>query len=290
MVLSRPWSARMRSCRRTTGAWSPGYLINKFPRRCTLFDDGIASVRQFTGWPCFGVVPWLKSGRAAACRRLRRSREADAGRRQALKVAVPVLSRIANFDDLDPLAAERTWTSSSFGREAPLPDRCGLIVITRLEVHHCRSRGFRRQGWDRDLDRHMRRGGRVVGICGGYQMLGSRVTDPLGIEGGKRAIEGLGLLSVRDGDGSGKRRFATAAPGRENTTSRSKATKSISARRPARLQPRAGRDRRPPGWSDVAGRPRDGHLLHGLFASDAYRSALLRSFGIEGGEAITASR
>ncbi|RVI31867.1 cobyric acid synthase, partial [Sinorhizobium meliloti] len=173
-----------------------GYLINKFRGDVTLFDDGIASVRQFTGWPCFGVVPWLKSaGRLPAedsvvLERLTR------GGGKALKVAVPVLSRIANFDDLDPLAAEPDVDIVFVRPGTPLPDDAGLIVIPGSKSTIADLDDFRRQGWDRDLDRHMRRGGRVVGICGGYQMLGSRVADPLGIEGGKREIEGLGLLSV----------------------------------------------------------------------------------------------
>jgi adenosylcobyric acid synthase len=260
-----------------------GYLINKFRGDVTLFDDGIASVRQFTGWPCFGVVPWLKSaGRLPAedsvvLERLTR------GGGKALKVAVPVLSRIANFDDLDPLAAEPDVDIVFVRPGAPLPDDAGLVVIPGSKSTIADLEDFRRQGWDRDLDRHMRRGGRVVGICGGYQMLGSRVTDPLGIEGGKRAIEGLGLLSVETEMAPEKtvrnsrawsREYDVALEGYEIHLG--KTTGADCSRAPVEI------DGRPDGAMSADGRVM-GTYLHGLFASDAYRSALLKSFGIEGG-------
>lgn len=260
-----------------------GYLINKFRGDVTLFDDGIASVRQFTGWPCFGVVPWLKSaGRLPAedsvvLERLTR------GGGKALKVAVPVLSRIANFDDLDPLAAEPDVDIVFVRPGTPLPDDAGLIVIPGSKSTIADLDDFRRQGWDRDLDRHMRRGGRVVGICGGYQMLGSRVADPLGIEGGKREIEGLGLLSVETEMAPEKtvrnsrawsREYDVALEGYEIHLG--KTTGADCSRAPVEI------DGRPDGAMSPDGRVM-GTYLHGLFGSDAYRSALLKSFGIEGG-------
>lgn len=260
-----------------------GYLINKFRGDVTLFDDGIASVRQFTGWPCFGVVPWLKSaGRLPAedsvvLERLTR------GGGKALKVAVPVLSRIANFDDLDPLAAEPDVDIVFVRPGTPLPDDAGLIVIPGSKSTIADLDDFRRQGWDRDLDRHMRRGGRVVGICGGYQMLGSRVADPLGIEGGKREIEGLGLLSVETEMAPEKtvrnsrawsREYDVALEGYEIHLG--KTTGADCSRAPVEI------DGRPDGAMSADGRVM-GTYLHGLFGSDAYRSALLKSFGIEGG-------
>src|SRR6185312_719750 len=83
-----------------------GYLINKFRGDVTLFDDGIAAINRFTGWPCFGVVPWLKAAALLPSEDSVILERLTAGEEKALKVAVPMLGRIANFDDLDPLRAE----------------------------------------------------------------------------------------------------------------------------------------------------------------------------------------
>ncbi|PDT54750.1 MULTISPECIES: cobyric acid synthase [Sinorhizobium] len=262
-----------------------GYLINKFRGDVRLFDDGIAAIGRFTGWPCFGVVPWLKSaGRLPAEDSVVLERLARGGGK-ALKVAVPVLSRIANFDDLDPLAVEPEVELVFVRPGMPLPDDAGLVVIPGSKSTISDLKDFRAQGWDRDLERHVRRGGRVIGICGGYQMLGLRVTDPLGIEGSDRDIAGLGLLSVE----------TEMAP--EKTVRNSRAWslehdvaldgyeihlgKTVGAdceRAPVTI------DDRPDGAMSPDRRVM-GTYLHGLFGSDAYRAALLKSLGIAGGGA-----
>ncbi|HXV32194.1 MAG TPA: cobyric acid synthase [Sinorhizobium sp.] len=260
-----------------------GYLINKFRGDVSLFDEGIAAIRRFTGWPCFGVVPWLKSaGRLPAedsvvLERLTR------GGGKALKVAVPVLSRIANFDDLDPLAAEPEVDLVFVRPGTPLPEDAGLVVIPGSKSTIADLKDFRAEGWDRDLERHVRRGGRVIGICGGYQMLGSRVTDPLGIEGSEREIAGLGLLSVETEMAPEKTvrnsrawslQHDVALEGYEIHLGRT--TGPDCERTPVSI------DDRPDGAATADGKVM-GTYLHGLFGSDAYRAALLRSFGIEGG-------
>ncbi len=84
-----------------------GYIINKFRGDVSLFDDGLRAITQFTGWPSFGVVPWLKRRLASARLRFCRSGACwSKARGVRLKIAVPVLDRIANFDDLDPLMGE----------------------------------------------------------------------------------------------------------------------------------------------------------------------------------------
>ncbi|MBZ7922043.1 cobyric acid synthase [Ensifer adhaerens] len=260
-----------------------GYLINKFRGDVTLFDDGIAAVNRFTGWPCFGVVPWLKAAARLPAEDSVVLEKLARGEGRALKVAVPVLSRIANFDDLDPLAAEPEVDLVFVRPGNPIPADAGLVVIPGSKSTIGDLIDFKAQGWDRDLQRHVRRGGRVIGICGGYQMLGRRVTDPLGIEGGERAVEGLGLLDVE----------TEMAP--EKTVRNSRAwslehdvalegyeihlgnTQGADCERPSvRI------DNRADGALSVDGRVM-GTYLHGLFTSDAYRSALLKSFGIEGG-------
>jgi adenosylcobyric acid synthase len=260
-----------------------GYIINKFRGDVSLFDDGIKAVHGFTGWPCFGVVPWLKAaGRLPAEDSVVLEKLAR-GNGKALKVAVPVLSRIANFDDLDPLAAEPEVDLVFVRAGEPLPADAGLVVIPGSKATITDLADFRAQGWDRDLQAHVRRGGHVIGICGGYQMLGSRVADPHGIEGNVREIEGLGLLSVE------------TQMEREKTVRNSQARSAIydvplegyeihlgRTIGPDCARPAVIIDGRADGAVSAEGRV-SGTYLHGLFASDAYRAALLKSFGIETG-------
>ncbi len=261
-----------------------GYLINKFRGDVTLFDDGIAAVGRFTGWPCFGVVPWLKSAARLPAEDSVVLEKLVRGSGKALKVAVPVLSRIANFDDLDPLAAESEVELVFVRPGMPLPEDAGLVVIPGSKSTISDLRDFRAQGWDRDLERHVRRGGRVIGICGGYQMLGVRVTDPLGIEGSEREIAGLGLLSVETEMAPEKTVRNSRAWSLEHGVALEgyeihlgKTTGPDCERAPVTI------DGRPDGAMSSDGRVM-GTYLHGLFGSDAYRAELLKSLGIEGGE------
>lgn len=260
-----------------------GYLINKFRGDISLFDDGVAAIHRFTGWPCFGIVPWLKSaGRLPAEDSVVLEKLARGGGK-ALKIAVPVLSRIANFDDLDPLAAEPEVDLVFVRPGTPLPDDAGLVIIPGSKSTIGDLKDFRAQGWDRDLDRHVRRGGRVIGICGGYQMLGSRVTDPLGIEGSQREIAGLGLLAVETEMAPEKTvrnsrawslQYDVALEGYEIHLGRTAGPDC--ARAPVSI------DGRLDGAMSANGAVM-GTYLHGLFGSDGYRAALLKSFGIAGG-------
>jgi adenosylcobyric acid synthase len=173
-----------------------GYLINKFRGDVTLFDDGIAAIERFTGWRCFGVVPWLRAAAMLPPEDSVVLERLAAGEGRALKVAVPMLARIANFDDLDPLRAEPQVEVVFVPPGERLPADAGLVVIPGSKSTIADLIEFRRNGWDRDLAEHRRRGGHVVGICGGYQMLGRVVRDPHGIEGKMREAKGLGLLDI----------------------------------------------------------------------------------------------
>jgi adenosylcobyric acid synthase len=260
-----------------------GYLINKFRGDVSLFDSGLTEINRFTGWPCFGVIPWLKSaGRlppedSVVLERLTRSTGG------ALKVAVPVLSRIANFDDLDPLAAEPEIDLVFVRAGENIPPDAGLVVIPGSKSTIADLKDFRAQGWDRDLALHVRRGGRVIGLCGGYQMLGRKVTDPLGLEGSVRDIDGLGLLDIE----------TEMAP---EKTVRNASARSLQFDVPLsgyeiHLGVTTGPDcarppvligNRPDGAISPDGKVM-GTYLHGLFSSDVYRANLMKSFGIEGG-------
>ena len=112
------------------------------------------------------------------------------------KIAVPILDRIANFDDLDPLMAEPQVDVVMVRSGERLPADAGLVIIPGSKSTIGDLLRFRENGWDRDLDMHRRRGGHIIGICGGYQMLGRTVRDPDGIEGDVTEVEGLGHLDI----------------------------------------------------------------------------------------------
>lgn len=259
-----------------------GYIINKFRGDATLFDDGLAAIHSFTGWPCFGVIPWLKAAARLPAEDSVVLERLVKGRGGALKVAVPVLSRIANFDDLDPLAAEPEVDLVYVRGGEPLPADAGLVVLPGSKSTIADLEEFRSYGWDRDLQMHVRRGGRVIGICGGYQMLGRSVADPLGLEGMPRKVDGLGLLDVETVMAAEKIVRNSEAHSLEHDVELAGyeihlgvTTGSDTARAPVTI------DGRPDGAGSADGRI-IGTYLHGLFSSDAYRTRLLASFGIEG--------
>jgi adenosylcobyric acid synthase len=260
-----------------------GYIINKFRGDVSLFDEGIAAIGAFTGWPCFGVIPWLKAaGRLPAEDSVVLERLVK-GNGGALKVAVPVLSRIANFDDLDPLAAEPEVDLVFVRAGDRLPADAGLVILPGSKSTIADLEEFRAQGWDRDLQMHVRRGGRVIGICGGYQMLGRSVADPLGLEGASRAVEGLALLDVETVMAAEKTVRNSKAYSLEHDVPLSGYEIHLGVTEgPDTVRAPIAIDGRPDGAGSADGRV-IGTYLHGLFSSDAYRRRLLESFGIEGG-------
>ena len=175
-----------------------GYVINKFRGDPALFEDAIEIIKSHSGLDCFGIVPFFE-----AARRLPKedAMSLDSGREDpdkgaAVKIAVPRLSRIANFDDLDPLAAEPKVTVEVIEPGEPIPGDADVVVIPGSKSPLADLGVIRDQGWDVDIAAHRRRGGLVVGLCGGYQILGHRIADPDGIEGPPSEAEGLGLLDV----------------------------------------------------------------------------------------------
>jgi adenosylcobyric acid synthase len=261
-----------------------GYLVNKFRGDVSLFDDGLKAIDHYTGWPCFGVVPWLKdAARLPSEDSVVLERLAD-GHTSALKVAVPMLGRIANFDDLDPFRAEPGVEVVFVPPGKHLPVDAGLVVIPGSKSTIADLAHLRENGWDRDLAAHRRRGGHIVGLCGGYQMLGRRVLDPDGIEGGVREAEGLGLLDVE----------TVMAP---QKTVRNTAARSVlfdtpiegyeihmgETEGPDRVRPVAIVDGNGEGATSPDGKVL-GTYLHGLFTADAFRKKFLEGLGIRSGD------
>lgn len=172
-----------------------GFLINKFRGDPTLFDDGYRAIEERSGWRGYGVVPWLADAARLPSEDAvileRRVASAD-GR---IVIACPITPRISNFDDLDPLKLEPGVDLVMVPPGTPIPD-AALIVLAGSKATIPDMAFLRGQGWDIDIHAHHRRGRPVLGLCGGYQMLGRTIADPDGIEGPAGTIQGLGLLDV----------------------------------------------------------------------------------------------
>src|ERR1700756_3850743 len=171
-----------------------GFIINKFRGDPTLFDDGYRMIADRTGWRGFGVLPYFpRATELPAEDALGLSEARKPGR---CKIAFLALSRIANFDDLDPLKLEPDVDLVMVRPGEAIPGDAKLVILPGAKSTRGDLDFLRAQGWDIDLVAHHRRGGHVLGICGGYQMLGKNVADPDGIEGPAGETPGLGLLDV----------------------------------------------------------------------------------------------
>jgi len=174
-----------------------GFIVNRFRGDPSLFDDGMALIAERTGWAPVGLVPFLADAeRLPAEDALALSRAPDSPRGGPLRIAVPILPHIANFDDLDPLAAEPAVDLIRVRPGAALPGDAALVLLPGSKSTLADLAALRAAGFDIDIAAHLRRGGRVLGLCGGYQMLGKSIADPQGMEGPPGARPGLGLLDV----------------------------------------------------------------------------------------------
>ncbi|HNB26644.1 MAG TPA: cobyric acid synthase [Alphaproteobacteria bacterium] len=173
-----------------------GYLINKFRGDPALFEEGLAAIERATGLGSLGVVPWFERAHLLPAEDAVALNGYHARQDGEIRIAVPRLPRIANFDDLDPLRAEPDVRVDLVEPGHPLPADADLVLLPGSKSTIADLAALRAAGWDIDLKAHLRRGGRVLGLCGGYQMLGTRLDDPEGTEGPAGAVDGLGLLGV----------------------------------------------------------------------------------------------
>ena len=259
-----------------------GFIINKFRGDVSLFDDGLAEIKRHTGWPSFGVVPWLpEAGRLPAEDSVVLERMSN-GHDGGIRIAVPVLSRIANFDDFDPLRSEPDVTLSMVQQGDPLPADADLIILPGSKSTIGDLRDLRQNGWDVDIAGHVRRGGSVLGICGGYQLLGRRVRDPQGIEGPAGDADGLGLLDVETV--LEPRKIVRNVTGRSTDGDREISGYEIHVGRTTGAdcgRPMLMIDGRPDGAVSPDGRI-SGCYMHGLFGADAFRRHFLERLGASG--------
>jgi adenosylcobyric acid synthase len=173
-----------------------GFIVNKFRGDARLFGAGIETIAARTGWPALGVVPWLHAaGALPAEDAMQLEHRPLTGR--GFRIAIPHLPHIANFDDFDPLRFEPEVQLEFVAAGRPLPLDADLIILPGSKATIADLEFLRAQGWHIDLQAHVRRGGRVLGICAGYQMLGKTVEDPQRIEGPQASCAGLDLLDVR---------------------------------------------------------------------------------------------
>jgi adenosylcobyric acid synthase len=255
-----------------------GTIVNRFRGDPRLFEDAIPVIERGTGASCLGVVPYFPGARMLPAEdTLAMDPHAAPARAGAelVKIAVPVLPRIANADDLDPLRAEPDVALDLVRPGRPLPRDADLVLLPGSKATRADLAALIAAGWDIDLKAHVRAGGAVLGLCGGYQMLGRRIADPAGLEGAPGESAGLGLLEVETVLEGPKRLLPVAArdalsgavlDGYEMHLGRT--TGADCARPFTRL------DGRPEGATSADGRVM-GSYLHGLFAGDGFRHHFL---------------
>ncbi len=260
------------------GAMIKGFLVNKFRGDVRLFDDGYGLIAQRTGWRGLGVVPWFASASRLPAEDALDI--ADTRGRAGRKVVCLQFARIANFDDLDPIAAEPGVALHMLRAGEAIPGDADLVILPGSKSTRGDLAFLRQQGWDIDLQAHVRRGGRVLGLCGGYQMLGRTIRDPDGLEGPPGETPGLGLLDLVTTMTPDKR--LTRVTGVQDATGLPIEGYEIHlgvTDGPARARPFARIDGLPEGAVSVDGRV-IGTYLHGIFSTDAFRGRFLEGLGI----------
>ena len=176
-----------------------GFLINKFRGDTSLFASGSTLIQQETGLRDLGIVPFFPAARDLPAEDVLALDQSQSSGSQSTRVKIAVLriGRISNFDDFDPLAAEPEVDLVFVQPGETLPVDTDLVILPGSKATLADLAFLRQQGWDIDIAAHVRRGKPVLGICGGYQMLGTHIADPDGIEGPPAEAVGLGLLDVQ---------------------------------------------------------------------------------------------
>ncbi len=258
-----------------------GFIVNKMRGDLALFADGMAAIARHTPWRPLGLVPHferVKNLPAEDAADLAANAPHRTG--ATLVIAVPMLPCIANFDDLDPLHGEPDVDLRFIPRGTPLPREADLIILPGSKATIADLATLRAEGWDIDIRAHHRHGGALLGLCGGYQMLGRSIADPHGIEGPPGSAPGLGLLDIETILAGDKR--LTAATGRLVPESAGftgfemhigQTTGPATARPLLHLA-----DGRPDGAQSPDGRIA-GTYIHGIFTADPARAGLLRRYG-----------
>ena len=278
-----------------------GFIVNRFRGDANLFAEGMEIIRKHSGLAPLGLVPFLPeaarlpaedslnldSSTSVALAGNGTGIDAGTGGGNPIRIAVPRLQRMANFDDFDPLLAEADVSLVFVPAGEPLPGDADAVILPGSKSTRADMAFLRAQGWDIDILAHWRRGGHVLGICAGYQMLGERIVDDTGIEGEAGASAGLGLLPAE----TVLRPFKTLQEvhgkeiasgcevrGYEMHIGETGATEAESDAESLRPMFSLHSPSRLHGAVSADGRV-SGCYLHGLFAQDAFRHAWLQRLG-----------
>ena len=251
-----------------------GFIVNRMRGDLTLFADGMDFIAARTGWSALGLIPHFP-GAATLPAEDAADLTSTPSRGTGLKIAVPVLPMIANFDDLDPLAQEPGVDLVLVRPGQPLPV-CDVVLLPGSKSTIADLAAFRAAGWPIDLAAHRRRGGHVLGICGGYQMLGATLDDPAGTEGPPGRAEGLGLLAVDTFLGGEKRLVAVRGQTPSGTPFAGYAMHIGRTTGPDTATPAHILDGGEPDGATSADGLVTGTYVHGLFEDDGLRAAWLR--------------
>lgn len=258
-----------------------GFVVNKFRGDPRLFDDGVTFIEERTKWPCLGVIPWLHSTAKLPAEDavvLEKPTAPGSGR---IKIVSPMLSRIANFDDADPLKLEPNVDFQWVPPGSAIPRDATLIILFGTKSTLADLAFLKAQNWHHDIIAHANTGGHVLGICGGYQMLGHRVRDPEGHDGIPGDAEGLGLLDVET--------FMTNAKQVAQVQATSTETGATISGYEIHTGETTGRDASRPFATirdhEDGARSRNGRIqgtyIHGAFSDDAFRRAWLQRLGVQ---------
>lgn len=263
-----------------------GFLINKFRGDTSLFADGMDIISDRTGWLGLGILPWFGAAARLPAEDILdlETKSSQSSNHDSYHVAVPVIRRIANFDDLDPLSQDPSFRVTLVKPGEPLPLDADLVLLPGSKSTIADLQFLREQGWDQDLMTLRRHGKAVIGLCGGYQMLGKYIHDPDGIESVAGSVDGLGLLDIETT--LTEQKTLTHTTGIETRTGAAISGYEI------HLGQTTGADTAQPMVDHIAGRDGktadgaispDGQVagcyMHGLFASDTFRSAWLNRHG-----------
>jgi len=254
-------------------------LINRFQGDASLFDEGKAFIEARTGVPCLGPVPYFADAGKLPAEDVLALEQEVASHDGPFVVSVLRLPRIANFDDLDPLKSEPGVKLVIVQPGQQVPVESDLVILPGSKATRADLDALRANGWDVGLRAHHYAGGRILGICGGYQMLGRSIADPHGIEGEAGTSRGLGLLDVQTVLEPQKQLRLEA--GRHEGTGETLSGYHMhmgATTGPDTERPFARIEGKPEGAVSTDGRVM-GTYLHGLFAADGFRAAFLESLG-----------
>jgi adenosylcobyric acid synthase len=255
-----------------------GFIINKFRGDPSLFIPGKEAIIAATGWPALGFVPYFAESRHLPAEDALALDKPDRKKNAPLKIAVAILPQIANFDDLDPLEAEPNVELVRVHPGQALPGDADLVILPGSKTTIAGLNALRDAGFDIDIAAHLRRGGTVLGLCGGYQMLGKKVADPDGVEGPKGTVDGLGFLDVETVLSSEKKLTNASGKTSEGMPFSGYEMHMGVTQGPDCARPFAQVDGVSEGAVSANGRV-IGTYVHGLFADDRQRSAWLTRLG-----------